>query len=63
MLFFPKIEQTFNVDQLISLLEEKNIEMHQFNGQHGFSDPYASNYNEKSAQASFNKMVDFLLKY
>lgn len=63
MLFFPEKEQSFNVDELISCLEEKNIKIHKFNGQHGFSDPYSSKYNVKSAQLAFSKMVDFFLKH
>lgn len=62
MLFFPEKEQAFNVDQLISCLEKKNIEIYKFGGQHGFSDPYSSKYNKKSAKEAFNKMVDFLPK-
>ncbi|MFJ8258397.1 dienelactone hydrolase family protein [Peribacillus asahii] len=63
ILFFPEREQTFNVDQLISCLEKKNIEIHKLYGQHGFSDPYSSKYDKKSAQEAFNRMVDFLLKH
>ncbi|MBA9027428.1 dienelactone hydrolase [Peribacillus huizhouensis] len=63
ILFFPEREQTFTVDQLISSLEKKNIEIHKFYGQHGFSDPYSSKYDEKSAQEALNRMVDFLLKH
>ncbi len=63
ILFFPEREQTFIVDQLISSLAKKNIEIHKFYGQHGFSDPYSSKYDEKSAQEALNRMVDFLLKH
>lgn len=63
LLFFPEKEQSFNVDELISCFEEKNIEIHKFNGQHGFSDPYSPNYNEKSAQEAFRRMFDFFLKH
>lgn len=60
MLFFAE-EPSFNVEDLILRLEEKKIEIYKFNGKHGFSDPYSPKYNEKSAQAAFSKVVDFLL--
>ncbi|MEH7010928.1 dienelactone hydrolase family protein [Neobacillus niacini] len=52
MLFFPQEEQSFNVDELISALEKMNIEMHKFNGKHGFSDPYSPQYNKKISTKS-----------
>lgn len=61
MLFFPQEEKSFNVDELISTLE--NIEIHKFNGKHGFSDPYSPQYNEESAQKAFSEMVNFLMKH
>lgn len=63
MLFFPEKEKSFNVDELVLRLEEKNVEVHKFNGQHGFSDPNSQKYNIKSAQVAFNRMVDFFLKH
>ncbi|MDR6999631.1 dienelactone hydrolase family protein [Neobacillus niacini] len=63
VLFFPQVEQSFNVDELISNLDKKNIEIHKFNGQHGFSDPYSTKFNEKSSQNAFNKMLNFLKKH
>lgn len=41
ILFFPQEEQSFEVDELISNLDKRNIEIHKFNGKHGFSDPYS----------------------
>ncbi|MGC4379305.1 dienelactone hydrolase family protein [Fictibacillus sp. Mic-4] len=63
MLFFPQKEPSFNVDELMVSLEEKKIEIHKCNGQHGFSDPFSPNYNAASAKAAFNKMADFFQKY
>ncbi|WP_306421062.1 dienelactone hydrolase family protein [Halalkalibacter sp. APA_J-10(15)] len=60
MLFFPNEEESFNVDELISTLDKKNIKIYKFSGQHGFSDPYSSKYNERSAQKAYRKMMDFL---
>jgi dienelactone hydrolase len=60
ILFFPQKEHSFNVNDLISTLDKMNIEIHQFNGKHGFSDPYSPNYNGKSAQKAFSKMVNFI---
>jgi dienelactone hydrolase len=62
MLFFPQQEQSFNVDDLISILDKNNIEIHKFNGKHGFSDPYSQNYHVKSSQKAFSKMLNVLMK-
>lgn len=61
MLFFPEKEKSFNVDELVLCLQKKDIEIHKFNGQHGFSDPYSPKYNTNSEHEAFNRMVDFLL--
>jgi dienelactone hydrolase len=63
MLFFPQEEQSFNVDELILTLDKKNIELHKFNGTHGFSDPYSPKYNVKSAQKAFSELVNFIVKH
>ncbi|WP_258297202.1 dienelactone hydrolase family protein [Paenibacillus peoriae] len=59
LLFFPQEEPSFNVDELISTLDNRNIRVHKFSGQHGFSDPYSPRYNVHSAQQSFKEMVEF----
>ncbi|KZE71141.1 hypothetical protein AV545_19180 [Paenibacillus jamilae] len=59
LLFFPHEERSFNVDELISTLDNRNIRVHKFNGQHGFSDPYSPRYHEYSAQQSFSEMIEF----
>lgn len=61
LLFFPQEEPAFNVDELILALEIKNIEVHKFNGKHGFSDPYSSKYHVESAQNAFSKMMKFFM--
>lgn len=63
MLFFPKEEKSFSIDELISKLNKDHIEVHKFNGQHGFSDLYSSKYNEEAAQKSFRKMNKFFLEH
>jgi dienelactone hydrolase len=60
MLLFPQEEESFNVDELISALDEKNIQMHKLIGQHGFSDPYSFKFNITSSQKAFSEMVNFL---
>lgn len=62
LLFFPQEEQAFNVDELIAKLDKKQIEIHKFNGVHGFSDPYSPNYHVESAQQAFSKVMDFINK-
>lgn len=63
LLFFPETEQSFNVDELIAKLDKKQIEIHKFNGVHGFSNPYSPNYHAESAQQAFNIMMDLLIKH
>ncbi|WP_421664001.1 dienelactone hydrolase family protein [Lysinibacillus telephonicus] len=60
ILFYPENENSFHVDELIDSLERKNLEVHKFSGEHGFSDPYNPKFNVKSAQETFNIMIDFL---
>ncbi|MEH7336610.1 dienelactone hydrolase family protein [Neobacillus drentensis] len=62
ILFFPQEEQSFCVDELISNLAKKNIEIYKYFGQHGFSDPYSTKFNEKSSQTAFNEMLNFIKK-
>ncbi|SNT18310.1 Dienelactone hydrolase [Bacillus sp. OK838] len=62
LLFFPQDEPSFDVGELISALEIKNIEVHKFNGKHGFSDPYSSKYHVESAHKAFSKMMKFILE-
>jgi dienelactone hydrolase len=59
LLFFPKIEKSFNVDELISTLDKKNIDVHICKGQHGFSDPYTPKYNVESAKNTFRETLNF----
>ncbi|WP_191565814.1 dienelactone hydrolase family protein [Metabacillus idriensis] len=63
ILFFPQEEHSFDVDELISNLDNRNIELHKFKGKHGFSDPYSPKYNAKSAQNAFNEMLNFFTKH
>lgn len=63
ILFFPQEEQSFNVDELISNLDKKNIKIFKCFGKHGFSDPYSTTFNEKLAQYAFNEMLNFLKKH
>lgn len=59
MLFFPLEEKSFNVDELISVLDKRKIKIFKLTGQHGFGDPYSSNYNKESAQKASIQMVLF----
>ncbi|USK64145.1 dienelactone hydrolase family protein [Peribacillus frigoritolerans] len=61
LLFFPLEEPSFNVVELISALESKNVEVHKYMGEHGFSDPYHSKYHAESAQAAVSKMMKFFM--
>lgn len=60
MLFFPNEEKSFNVEELISVLDKRKIKVFKFSGQHGFCDPYSSKYYKESAQKAYKEMVLFL---
>jgi dienelactone hydrolase len=60
LLFFPQEEKSFHVEELISTLNKKSIDVHRCRGQHGFSDPYSPKYNARLAQRCFRKTVNFL---
>ncbi|PJN87732.1 dienelactone hydrolase family protein [Bacillus sp. mrc49] len=60
LLFFAQEERSFDVDELISILKAKPIDIHTFSGKHGFSDSYSSNYDAESADKAFSIMNDFL---
>ena len=60
ILFFPEEEPSFNVDELVSKLDNKNIEVLKFKGSHGFSDLYSLKYNERSAKKAYREMLDFI---
>ncbi len=60
LLFFPEKEEAFDVDDINPKLIEKNVEVHKFEGKHGFSDRFSMKYNKHSAEAAFQIVVDFL---
>ena len=62
LLFFPEQEESFNVAELIVRLDEKNVELHQFSGDHGFSDPYSPKHHAQSQHEAQDRMLKFLLK-
>ncbi|MBY0124282.1 dienelactone hydrolase family protein [Bacillus sp. S/N-304-OC-R1] len=61
ILFFPHTEPSFHVEELISKLKQhQSIEIHRYEGLHGFSDSFSSRYNEQSAKESFSRLIDFV---
>jgi dienelactone hydrolase len=63
LLIFPDEEKSFKVNELVAVLDGKqNVEVHQFSGQHGFSDPFSSKYNEQSAKKAFMEMLNYIKK-
>ncbi|MCK6256365.1 dienelactone hydrolase family protein [Fictibacillus sp. KIGAM418] len=60
LLFFPEEEKSFAVDELITVLQKKDVEVYKFAGKHGFSDPHTANYNEESANQAFHHLKNFL---
>lgn len=60
LLFFPEQEPSFNVTELLPMLSKTGISTHQFNGEHGFSDPFSHKFNSESATKAFSKLFDFI---
>ncbi|PID15665.1 hypothetical protein CSV63_07770 [Sporosarcina sp. P34] len=59
LLYFPNTEKSFNVNEMVVKLEKPNVEVYLYDGQHGFSDPYAFAYNEELAHITFKQTIDF----
>ncbi|GKV57595.1 hypothetical protein NCCP2222_35420 [Sporosarcina sp. NCCP-2222] len=59
LLFFPKAEKTFKVDDLVSTINKPNIDVQICSGEHGFSDPYSFRYNEELAQNTYRETLHF----
>ncbi|MFU2017003.1 hypothetical protein CN689_15845 [Peribacillus butanolivorans] len=62
LLIFPQEERSVDVDELVLHLDKENIEIHTFNGFHGFSDPFSPKYNIESAEKASSRVIKFLLK-
>ncbi|WP_286170334.1 dienelactone hydrolase family protein [Halocella sp. SP3-1] len=64
MLFFPKREKSFNIDNLIEQLKDnRSIIVRQFQADHGFSDPYSDKYCKDSAKKAEQEMIEFIQNY
>ncbi|WP_226671947.1 dienelactone hydrolase family protein [Rossellomorea aquimaris] len=62
MLFFPEEESSFQVDEVIAMLERKHIDIQKYSGKHGFSDPYSSSFHRESANETRARIIGFLEK-
>lgn len=60
LLIFPEEEQSFQVDQLLFELKEKNIDCVKLSGSHGFMNPYSAVYHEQSSQIAHQQMLRFI---
>jgi dienelactone hydrolase len=65
ILFFPNHEESFDVNELISYLNNRSnkIQIHKLNGKHGFADPFSPKYNRNSNEIALKEMQNFLMKY
>ncbi len=59
LLYFPAIEKAFSVKELVSKLKKPNVDVYIHQGQHGFSDPLGSTFNEELAEITFKQTVEF----
>lgn len=59
LLFFPKEEKSFNVNELVLNLDKPAITMHLYAAEHGFSDPYGANYNDELTRNTFKETLEF----
>ena len=62
LLFFPRKEHSFDVDELLLTLQKKNVSLSQFDGIHGFSDPYSNRFDDISSREAFDKMIGFIME-
>ena len=61
LLIFPIEENSFNVEELVNSLENRNVNVYMLNGKHGFSNPFSKNYCVQSFEKA-EKLVDSFLK-
>lgn len=61
LLFFPRKEPSFDVNELLLSLQKENVSCFQFEGEHGFSDPYSIRFDEMSSQEALRKMSSFIM--
>jgi dienelactone hydrolase len=61
LLFFPEKEGSFEVDNVINVLSNKdNVCTEKFCGRHGFADPFSRNYNEESYAEAYKRLIEFI---
>ncbi|MGG2066201.1 dienelactone hydrolase family protein [Bacillus sp. S14(2024)] len=63
LLLFPSNETSFSVSALIDSLQNKSqplLTIKQFNGEHGFLDPFSPKYNEAAAEQGYQMIHSFL---
>ncbi|MGE5678699.1 MAG: dienelactone hydrolase family protein [Pseudomonadota bacterium] len=63
LLFFPKKEKSFEIDELVGKLNNKDkINTMILEGMHGFADAYSPNYNKVSKEMSERFLIEFISK-
>ncbi|MFJ7931871.1 dienelactone hydrolase family protein [Peribacillus sp. NPDC096448] len=63
LLFFPEKEKSFDPNEIIKELEEKNsTQVIKVSSKHGFMDKLTSNYNENDFKLCFKIMNEFILE-
>ncbi len=60
LLIFPNHEKSFNVKDFVSGFKKPGVKVHTLEGNHGFADPYSSEYNKASAEKAFDLIKDFI---
>lgn len=55
----PHDKKSFDVNEMVVKLDKPNVEIEVFDAQHGFCDPYATEYDKALAQITFMKTVEF----
>lgn len=61
LLFFPTKEKSFNVPDLVGLINtQNNVCAKQLYGQHGFANPSSPNYNKQSSYQAYKNMILFM---
>ncbi|MDU2065709.1 MAG: dienelactone hydrolase family protein [Sporomusaceae bacterium] len=61
VLFFPEIEKSFVVDDLLVCLRTiKNVQAEKLAGQHGFANPFSKSYHKESADKAWARIEQIL---
>ncbi len=60
LLIFSSHEESFNVKDFVSGFKKPGVKVQMLEGNHGFADPYSTEYNKASAEKAFDLIKGFI---